>query len=302
MWGKHCAQDKMDERLSAYIDGALSPRERARLEKQLAEDPALRARLEALRRTVALVRELPPVPAPRNFLLSPGMVAQPARPLSPARRLAPALTFATAISGILCVVLLVANLTTAGLVEPMAAPVPLARGVETTSVAEVAMADTAVTPEDTPSLLRAFPTEEAPAASLAMPSESATPEVPWLGIETPSIIEELPPGAMGGAGGIGGGGANWGGAAPAGPEPRGIEGAPSPWPETETPSLGIAAAPEETIPATLPPEAKVVLPTPTPEAVPISETASLSSWLPVGGLALLTLALAVMTVWAWRAR
>ncbi len=288
MWGKHRAQEKIDERLSAYIDGAMSPRERAHLERQLAEDPALRARLEALRQTVALVRKLPPVPAPRNFLLTPGMVTRPARPAPPARRLAPALTFATAISGILCVVLLVTNLTAAGVGGPGAAPMPPVPGVETTPGAEVAAMDTE---EETPQALRALPAEASPEVGAAMAPEVAVSPVPWLGAETPSLIESMPPG-VGGGGGIGG----EGGAAPSGPEPGGIEG------ETETPPVRVAAAPEETPPVTLSPEPKVVLLTPTPETVPISDVFPLASWLPVGGTALLTLALAIATIRAWRAR
>ena len=63
-----------DELLSAYIDGALTPREQARLEARLAVEPALRERLDALQETVMLLRQLPQVPAPRNFILSPAMV------------------------------------------------------------------------------------------------------------------------------------------------------------------------------------------------------------------------------------
>ncbi|MFN3763511.1 MAG: anti-sigma factor family protein, partial [Anaerolineae bacterium] len=130
MPGKNRGREQVDEWLSAYIDGALSPRERARLEARLAQDADLRARLESLKRTVALVRGLPPVPAPRNFLLTPAMVRPPApaahRPAPMARRLAPALTFATAVSGLLCVILLVGNLLSPGWGGPgAAAPAPM---------------------------------------------------------------------------------------------------------------------------------------------------------------------------------
>lgn len=277
MWGKHRAREKMDERLSAYIDGALSPSERARLERQLAEDPTLRARLEALRRTVALIRELPPVPAPRNFLLSPAMVARSAPPV--ARRLAPALTFATAISGILCLVLLVANLTTAGWSGLAAAPVPPAREAEVAPMTGVAVA----TP--TPQVLQASPSEEAMRAKAAQAPETATPAVPWLGADTPSLIESMPSGMGGGMGG----------AASAGPELGGTERRteePTPPSEMETPPV-VAAVPEETA-------AKVPPSIPTPAAVPAAKVSPFSSWLPVGGMALLTLVLAIATIWTWR--
>ena len=50
-------QAARDELLSAYLDDQLDAEDRARLEAQLAGDPALRSELEMLRRTVALVRD-----------------------------------------------------------------------------------------------------------------------------------------------------------------------------------------------------------------------------------------------------
>ena len=48
-------KEQRDELLSAYLDGELSPERQVGLKAQLAASPALRADLEALRRTVALV-------------------------------------------------------------------------------------------------------------------------------------------------------------------------------------------------------------------------------------------------------
>jgi hypothetical protein len=80
------------ERLSAYLDGALSTRETAWVEARLREDPALQAALEELRRTSHLLRMLPTVRVPRDFTLTPQMVGQvPKRPAYPALRLATAL-------------------------------------------------------------------------------------------------------------------------------------------------------------------------------------------------------------------
>ncbi|MBZ0289173.1 MAG: hypothetical protein K8I30_16250 [Anaerolineae bacterium] len=62
------------ERLSAYLDGALTDTERAELESRLQTDDGLRRELDALRQTVNLVRALPPLKAPRNFTLTPAMV------------------------------------------------------------------------------------------------------------------------------------------------------------------------------------------------------------------------------------
>lgn len=108
---------RMDEYLSAYLDGELSPEEEAWLEERLVTDPELQQQLESLRQTVALVRDLPQVEPPRNFLLSPSMVAPPREPRErPVRRwLAPALSFATAVSALLCAAVLGASLLTGGL-------------------------------------------------------------------------------------------------------------------------------------------------------------------------------------------
>jgi hypothetical protein len=106
-------QEQRDELLSAYLDGQLSAAEQARLEAQLAADPALQAELDALRYTVALVRDLPPVPSPRNFILSQTATAQP-RPAPSARFrhawTAPLLTAATAVASLLFVVVLAGDL------------------------------------------------------------------------------------------------------------------------------------------------------------------------------------------------
>ena len=62
------------EKLSTYLDNALSLREKNRLEARLAKEPDLRERLEQLRRTKLLVGGLPRLRAPRNFTLTREMV------------------------------------------------------------------------------------------------------------------------------------------------------------------------------------------------------------------------------------
>ncbi len=57
--------------LSAYLDGQLSPDERRALEVRLAEDAELRAALDDLRQTVALLHAAPRLIPPRNFTLDP---------------------------------------------------------------------------------------------------------------------------------------------------------------------------------------------------------------------------------------
>jgi len=57
-------EQDFDERLSAYIDGALSDEDRRAVEERLARDEAARARLAELRKIVDAVRSLPKASAP----------------------------------------------------------------------------------------------------------------------------------------------------------------------------------------------------------------------------------------------
>jgi hypothetical protein len=128
LFGRRATEkERRDELLSAYLDGQLSAEERADLEAQLAIDPDLRAGLDALRHTVGLVRDLPPVPVPRNFILPQTAAArpQPVRP-APLRRAwaAPFLTAATAVFGLLFAVVLAGDLLLSGAGGIASAPMP----------------------------------------------------------------------------------------------------------------------------------------------------------------------------------
>ncbi len=57
------------ELLSAYLDDALDPAEKAELEARLLVERNLRRELEAMRQTVGLLRAMPPLKAPRDFTL-----------------------------------------------------------------------------------------------------------------------------------------------------------------------------------------------------------------------------------------
>jgi hypothetical protein len=104
-------EEQVDELLSAFLDGQLTPAERARLEARLAVEPALRKRLEGLRWTVAALAGLPEVELPRNFILSPAMASTP-RPAARSRRrpTAPVFGWATAVATLLFLLLLAGDL------------------------------------------------------------------------------------------------------------------------------------------------------------------------------------------------
>lgn len=107
--------DKQRERLSCYLDGTLSPRERARLEQELAQDATLRGELDELRQTITMVRSLPIVPVPRSFMLDPAVYGRE----KPRRvHLYPVMRAATAVMALLLVVLYASDLFLGGVGGP----------------------------------------------------------------------------------------------------------------------------------------------------------------------------------------
>lgn len=64
--------ERTRESLSEYLDGRLPPLEERQTDDHLARCAECSAELEALRRTVALLRDLPAVPVPRSFLIPAG--------------------------------------------------------------------------------------------------------------------------------------------------------------------------------------------------------------------------------------
>ena len=89
--------------LSAYLDGQINEDERTRLEMRLSKQPELKAALEDLRRTQAVLRAAPRRKVPHNFTLTHAMVAEQRSARS---RWFPALTFSSAIAAVLLVITL----------------------------------------------------------------------------------------------------------------------------------------------------------------------------------------------------
>jgi anti-sigma factor RsiW len=102
------------EALSAYLDGELDSRERARVEILLNEDPEMREALNTLQQTRALVRSLPKVKVPRNFSLTPEMVGQEDYVVR-GSGLGLTMRWASAVASILLVLVFVGDLLSGGL-------------------------------------------------------------------------------------------------------------------------------------------------------------------------------------------
>jgi anti-sigma factor RsiW len=325
-------RERQDELLSAYLDGQLGARERARLEAQLVADPALRAELEALRRTVTLVRDLPSVPIPRNFILAQTMAARPrpARPLRPRRAwAAPFLTAATAVVSLMFVVVLAGDLLLSGVGQVGFAPAAeLASEAEAPQVALAPppVSETVVVEqvEVEAEVEKVLPAPTAAEMPVEAPREAPADEEGY-GAETPEEVAPTEPG-------MGGGGPTEEPPAPAAVAPVAGEATtltPAPAPSPSPPTVEEAAeAPKAAATATAVPAQDEAAATPTPSEVgevspPVTgevapevaagergapeREAGLRARIPpwrvveaILGLAALGLALA--TIWAWRAR
>jgi len=216
-----------DELLSAYLDDQLSAGEWARLEARLATDPELQAELDALRQTVALVRDLPPVPLPRNFILPqtadklhskatrPRSLPLPpdtGYPRSRRARAAPLLTAATTVVSLLFGVVLAADLWFSSVgrlpLAPMSEPLLEAEAPQPQAFAPSPVIEEAVTEAE----VEAEAGKAVPAATLLpMPTDvfyppqppreapaEAAPEVEQYASEVPENAEPAAPAADGG--------------------------------------------------------------------------------------------------------
>ncbi len=191
---KRSEHERVEELLSAYIDGELSVEEATLVEKHLRDCSACTQDLETLRQTVNLVRQLPAVSPPRSFTISRLVV--PERPWAWGYVY---LRGATALAALLLIVLLAGDLGFQYLWAPrMAAPAPVPMALEATFEAPEATVqapeaemeevpapaagealDQVGQGEETP----APPTEATPVLA---PCTEATPPVEGLGRALPS--------------------------------------------------------------------------------------------------------------------
>ena len=92
LFGRKLAdQERAEELFSPYIDGQVTAGEKQFLERYLADHPEAREKFELLQAAVYMTKTLPPVKAPRSFVLPRSMARKP----SPALRLYPVMRLAT---------------------------------------------------------------------------------------------------------------------------------------------------------------------------------------------------------------
>ena len=127
-------------KISAYLDGELSERERLHFEKRLQSEDSLKFALQDLRQTKQLLQKLSYKKSPYNFTISQSMAESLANPF---RQLIRVFSYTSAASFLLAVVLLFFNFTP-NLVR-MSASAPMA--YDTVSITQEKAAEEAQEPE-----------------------------------------------------------------------------------------------------------------------------------------------------------
>jgi anti-sigma factor RsiW len=123
---KHALSPGEWENLSAYLDGELSPRERARFEKELKGKADLQLALEDLRKTRVVLRSQSLLRAPRNFTLTPQMAGM-RKPGVWTANIYRGLRLSSALASLLLVLVVVGEFLAGGLLarQPAMAPEPV---------------------------------------------------------------------------------------------------------------------------------------------------------------------------------
>ncbi len=200
----------VEERLSAYLDGELSPPEKKAVSQHLAACQACQWQFDTLQQTVQWTRGLPTIPVPRVFTIP--APAQPAPAPRPWRGWVPLLQGATALIALLLVVVVAGDVMLSGVLPTGLVPagsVPVF-APQSEAVMEQAVADVAPTREtgnvEKEIVLESeaavekgmAETEQAPVPQVAVPNQGPTgePAEAPLAMEM-DIAPTLPPGSGG---------------------------------------------------------------------------------------------------------
>ena len=182
------------EALSAYLDNQLGLKDRTTLEARLSADKELRAALNDLRRTRAVLRSQPGLRAPRNFTLTPQMAGVRRRSWSlPVAY--PMLRMASALATIFFVLLFIGNLTLR-VVAPQSTMIALAPQAEVNyaePVVGMGGGGGAVVEQALPTLAaEAAPLPEAPAPLEPALAASAPTQDAMMEAARPATASDMP--------------------------------------------------------------------------------------------------------------
>lgn len=193
-----------DVDISSYMDGELDPEPQAALEADIARDPTLRRRVEEMQQVAAMVRAMPMREPPRNYLLTPSMIAEPKPEPQHARRRMPLglMRLASSLVAIAFVISFGLTVLQRGMMPATVAD----RGPEAAPLRQQEEIQLAEAPQAPP---------EEPAADTAIEMDTVVEESEELDPQAEMAIQPMPEGAQadgegprgqgGGADGIGGG-------------------------------------------------------------------------------------------------
>ena len=136
-------EEKRQEALGAYLDGALAPGQREQLESDLAQDKGLQLELDQMRLLKQQMRQMPQRRVRRNFVLDPALYGRPRR--EPLVQAYPVLRTATALAAFFFIFAIAANLFlggTAGM-APAAEPMMVESEMGEELLAEAAVEESA---------------------------------------------------------------------------------------------------------------------------------------------------------------
>ncbi len=236
--------------LSAYVDGQLTAREQERLRGHLAECETCRADLEALQRTIALLRQLPRFRAPRSFAI-PRTAPAPSLPIWLRPWTYGLLRAATGVAALLLVVALAGNvLALPGHAPLWAVSTDLATRQMAKSVPAEGVAEAPTLPEQEGGALQAEAMPEPPSVAAAAPQAEAYAVDTAEPASQPTLTAEEAMRATSAPRGMGGGGPEPSERAPAEPIAAGAA-EPADAPALDAPEAvaGAEAGPEEAAPA-----------------------------------------------------
>jgi len=174
--GRAGEHERVEALLSTYLDGRASDAERVRVERHLAACADCTRNLATLRATVAAVREMPKVHAPRSFALPRSM----AKPSQTAPWLYPLLRASTALAAFLFVLTVAGDLF---LRSSLTAPAPMAVPAALAPTAVVMQSEAQSAPLAAAPTVAAEPQKSAPPAA---PAPQATP--PKLELAAPGPV------------------------------------------------------------------------------------------------------------------
>ena len=196
------AEEKRQETIAAYVDGALHGRSRQQFEQEMAQDEGLRQEVAQLRLIKQSLRQLPQREVPRNFILDPAKYGRPAP--QPWVKAYPVLRTATAMTAFFLIFAFAAGIFTnqRGGGEPLFAPaadlaqveesVVVTRVVTEVTESQAFEAEVETSEEDGDAASdEAEPVEESAAADVAAEAEEAVAMDEEVVVEEAMAEEEM---------------------------------------------------------------------------------------------------------------